>query len=568
MTELTITGNPIRNGFVMDHPHFEVLQNICLQKLILVGDSILGIRFRPFERYALKENCLEELIMSDNIMVDRKAGYLFVFCFFKHLKIIRIPHMIVRKRRNKRFSTDDVSYTVCLPKTLKELDLHSPVRSWNKRKIANITVINDSHLKILNLANITLHKCNGTIHGLGHLEFFDMSGFNCTILSEHLLTHFPKLITLGAQNANLGIGLNSLQNASKFFEKNLDLQHINLIRNNINSLPHGLFDHPFRHPISISFDKNNLQSLSNFPSKPNIFKHISLTQNKFSCLSNDDIGKLNIIRPSSISLRGNPIECSCKTLHFMKWVHHSGIISDLTETECVLQNGTLANLSHFLQILKTYEISCQTEFWVALASSVTSVTILAIILGIVYYRYRFAFEYFFLRIKMKLRHYQPLSDEFEFDGFISYSHKDVTWVTDLYDKLKPKGFELCLHHKDFLAGVPIAECIVKAINSSRKVVFIITKDFLESSWGSYEIEMTRMHAFREGRESMVIVILMDDIKKDKLPKALKEIWYKVVCIVWPSNTEAPYNTEEKFYDKLCITLSDGRMRISGDNTSM
>ncbi|XP_071177932.1 toll-like receptor 2 [Mytilus edulis] len=148
------------------------------------------------------------------------------------------------------------------------------------------------------------------------------------------------------------------------------------------------------------------------------------------------------------------------------------------------------------------------------------------------------------------------------------SHKDVTWVTDLYDKLKPKGFELCLHHKDFLAGVPIAECIVKAINSSRKVVFIITKDFLESSWGSYEIEMTRMHAFREGRESMVKVILMDDIRKDKLPKSLKEIWYKVVCIVWPSDTEAPYNTAEIFYDKLCITLSDGRMRISDDNTPM
>ncbi|XP_071177933.1 toll-like receptor 4 [Mytilus edulis] len=554
----------------MDHPHFAVLQNICLKKLVLVGDSILGIRFRPFERYALEENCLEELIMSDNVMTDRKDDYVFVFCAFKHLKIIRIPHMIIRKRRNKRFtsSVNDASYTVCSPKTLEELDLHSPVKSWNKRRVTNVTVVNGSNLKILNLANITIHDCNGTVHGIENLEFLDMSGFNCTILSEHLLKHVPKLITFNSQDANLGIGLNSLKNASKFFEMNLDLQLIDLIQNNIYSLPDGLFNHNFRHPISIRFDKNSLQSLSSFPTKPYIFKHISLTQNRFSCLSNDDIDKLNIILPSSISLRGNPIECSCKTLHFMKWVHLSGIVSDLGETECVLQNGTLANMSHFLNNLKTYEISCQTKFWVALASSVTSVFILAIILGIVYYRYRFAFEYFFLRIKMKLRNYQPLSDEFEYDAFISYSHKDITWVTNLYDKLKPKGFELCLHHKDFLAGVPIAECIVKAINSSRKVVFIITKDFLESSWGSYEIEMTRMHAFREGRESMVIVILMDDIKKDKLPKSLKDIWYKVVCIVWPSDTEAPYNTEEMFYDKLCITLSDGRMRISDDNTPM
>ncbi|CAC5369413.1 TLR3 [Mytilus coruscus] len=109
---------------------------------------------------------------------------------------------------------------------------------------------------------------------------------------------------------------------------------------------------------------------------------------------------------------------------------------------------------------------------------------------------------------------------------------------------------------------------VEAINSSRKVVFVITEDFLESSWGTYEIEMTRMHTFREGRESMIIVILKDDIQNDKLPKALKEIWYKVVCIVWPSDPEAPYNSEKIFYKKLCTALSDGRTRISDDNTSM
>ncbi|CAC5397028.1 SLIT3 [Mytilus coruscus] len=144
MTELTITGNPMRNGFVMDHPHFEVLQNICLQKLVLVGDSILGIKFRPFERYALKENCLQELIMSNNVMVDRKDDYLFVFCAFKHLKIIRIPHMIVRKRRNKRSrsAVDDLSYTVCLPKTLEQLDLHSPVKNYKCNCCQRVTFKN------------------------------------------------------------------------------------------------------------------------------------------------------------------------------------------------------------------------------------------------------------------------------------------------------------------------------------------------------------------------------------------------------------------------------------------
>ncbi|XP_063448052.1 toll-like receptor 2 [Mytilus trossulus] len=395
-----------------------------------------------------------------------------------------------------------------------------------------------------------------------------MSGFDCRVLSEHLLSNFPKLITLIAQDATLGIGLNTLKNASEFLKTNSDLKHIDLMKNNIKSLPEGLFNHPFRQKLSIIFDRNNFQSLPNFPSKPNTFQLISLKYNRISCLSDDDIAKLNIIKPSSIFLRGNPIECSCNTLKFLKWVQHSGLISDVDEIECVSQNGTLVILSQFFQNLKTYEVSCQSKLWITLASCISAFIILALIFGIIYYRYRFAFEYFFLRIKMKLRHYKPLSEEFIHDAFISYSHKDISWVKTLYDNLHSKGLSLCLYHKDFKVGKPIADCIVEAINSSRKIVFVITEDFLESSWGTYEIEMTRIHAFREGSESMVVVILKDEIKKDKLPKALKEIWYKVVCFVWPSDSEAPYNSEEMFYVKLSKTLSDGRMKISDDNTSM
>ncbi|XP_052073419.1 toll-like receptor 4 [Mytilus californianus] len=568
MTQISITGNPHRNGFVLGHSHFAVLEKICLQKLKLVGDSILGVKFNPFLRYGRKENCLEELNLSDNLLFDSKDSYVFAFCAFKHLKIIRIPHMVVKDNRVKRSTKNDVSFSFCLPKTLEQYDLHCHVKSYNRRRISNITIINGSNLKVLNMANVTFRDCNGTVKGATNLEYFDMSGFNCNVLGVNLLSHFPKLITLIAQDANLGIGLNALQNASEFLKMNLDLQHIDLMNNNLKTLPDGLFCHPFRHKLSIILDRNNLQSLPNFPSKQNKIKLISLKYNRFSCLSEDDMAKLNIIKPSSIFLRGNPIECSCNTLHFLKWVHQSGLISDVDEIECVLQTGTLSILSQFLRNLKKFEISCQTKLWVTLASCITSVTILALIFGIIYYRYRFAFEYFFLRIKMKLRHYQPLLEDFNHDAFISYSHKDISWIKTLYDNLQSKGFSLCLYHKDFKGGMPIAECIVEAINSSRKVVFVITEDFLESSWGTYEIEMTRMHAFREGRESMIIVILKDDIKKDKLPKALKEIWYKVVCIVWPSDPEAPYNSEEIFYKKLCTALSDGRMRINDDNTSM
>ncbi|VDH99515.1 toll-like receptor 2 [Mytilus galloprovincialis] len=566
MTEISIYNNPHRNGFVLGHRHFAVLQEICLQKLNLMADSILGIQFGPFFKYGYTDNCLEEL--NINLMFDSTDSYVFAFCAFKHLKILGIPHVIFKDNRLERSTQNDVSYSFCLPKTLEELDYHSNVKSYSTRRIANLTILNGSNLKALNMANVTVRDCNGTIYGIENLEYLDMSGFDCRVLSEHLLSHFPKLITLIAQDATLGIGLNTLKNASEFLKINADLKHIDLMKNSIKSLPDGLFNHPFRQKLTIILDRNNFQSLPNFPSKPNTFQLISLKYNRISCLSEDDMAKLNIIKPSSIFLRGNPMECSCNTLTFLTWVQHSGLISDVHEIECISQNGTLVILSQFLQNLKTYEISCQSKLWITLASCISAFISLALIFGIVYYRYRFAFEYFFLRIKMKLRHYQPLSEEFIHDAFISYSHKDISWVKTLYDNLQSKGFSLCLYHKDFKVGKPIADCIVEAINSSRKIVFVITEDFLQSSWGTYEIEMTRMHAFREGRESMVVVILKDDIEKDKLPKALKEIWYKVVCIVWPSDPDAPYNSEEIFYEKLCIALSDSRIRMNDDNIQM
>jgi UDP-N-acetylglucosamine 2-epimerase len=65
----------------------------------------------------------------------------------------------------------------------------------------------------------------------------------------------------------------------------------------------------------------------------------------------------------------------------------------------------------------------------------------------------------------------------EFDAYISYSHYDITWVKEFHDNLESMGFILCLDEKIFIVGNPIGENIIQAIDSSRKVIFIITEFF-------------------------------------------------------------------------------------------
>ncbi|VDI80596.1 Hypothetical predicted protein [Mytilus galloprovincialis] len=116
------------------------------------------------------------------------------------------------------------------------------------------------------------------------------------------------------------------------------------------------------------------------------------------------------------------------------------------------------------------------------------------------------------------------------------------------------GLELCQNAKDFIAGNSITENVINAIDSSRKVIFIITRNFLKSTWGSYEMEMTRMHAFQKGREDMVIVVVKDEIKITDMPEILKRMWSKIACIQWPNDDNLPHNTKEIFYEKIKMSL--------------
>ena len=155
---------------------------------------------------------------------------------------------------------------------------------------------------------------------------------------------------------------------------------------------------------------------------------------------------------------------------------------------------------------------------------------------------------------MKMRHYKELNHEYTYDACISYSHTDSEWIKHFHNKVSDMGFELCLDAKDFIAGNGIAENVINAIDSSRKVIFIITHDFLKSEWGSYEMQMTREHAFHKGRKDMVIVVVKDEIKVSDMPAELKSMWFKITCIQWPKCDNLPYNTEEIFYEKMKMSL--------------
>ena len=80
--------------------------------------------------------------------------------------------------------------------------------------------------------------------------------------------------------------------------------------------------------------------------------------------------------------------------------------------------------------------------------------------------------------------------QFEYDVFISYSHRDQDWVREwLLPRLEGAGQTVCVDFRDFEIGVPSLVNMERAVNSSRKTLLILSPNWLGSEWTSFEALM-------------------------------------------------------------------------------
>jgi len=78
----------------------------------------------------------------------------------------------------------------------------------------------------------------------------------------------------------------------------------------------------------------------------------------------------------------------------------------------------------------------------------------------------------------------------DYDVFISYSHKDVTWVKGvLLPRLEGAALKVCIDDRDFPIGEVFTNTIVKAVESSRHILIVMTADYFESNWTQYEVSL-------------------------------------------------------------------------------
>jgi hypothetical protein len=122
----------------------------------------------------------------------------------------------------------------------------------------------------------------------------------------------------------------------------------------------------------------------------------------------------------------------------------------------------------------------------------------------------------------------------------------------MYHALKKLGFQISFPDKDFIPGVGKAEQLIQCIDLSRKVVFVITEDFLESGWNSYAVQMAVTHAFHNHRKRSIIVIIKNNIPIERLPKDLRYIWWCIFSLRWPETENA--QAINSFWKEIAVAL--------------
>lgn len=139
-----------------------------------------------------------------------------------------------------------------------------------------------------------------------------------------------------------------------------------------------------------------------------------------------------------------------------------------------------------------------------------------------------------------------------YDAYVAYSVKDEAWVSQVFAAELQQQFDhpyrLCLHYKDFPVTAYIADTIVEAVESSKRTVLVLSKNFLQSEWCRFEFK-SALHAALRGKRNRLVAVTLGDLPTRDLDPDLR------VCL--RSATVLSAN-DKLFWAKLRCALPEPR----------
>lgn len=144
----------------------------------------------------------------------------------------------------------------------------------------------------------------------------------------------------------------------------------------------------------------------------------------------------------------------------------------------------------------------------------------------------------------------------KYDVFLSYSSKDRLWVqSTLLKFIESKGYRVCFDERDFLLGCNLVETISTAVYESRRVIAVLSPDYLSSGWCmqlEFLLTYTRI-LNKEAPFNSLLPIIYRNCQIPEHVKCIRYLDYTTVTAVRKSNVVEKLLSRLWFYKQPDIT---------------
>ncbi|CAC5361301.1 SIGIRR [Mytilus coruscus] len=111
----------------------------------------------------------------------------------------------------------------------------------------------------------------------------------------------------------------------------------------------------------------------------------------------------------------------------------------------------------------------------------------------------------------------------EYDAYVAYCDGDYNWV---YGPLRlfleeRRNYKLRLSDRDVLAGEHRLFAITNSIQKCRKIILVISKEFVNNDWAYHEATVGVEHFL--GLQARIIVINLENITKTEIPQCVLQM---------------------------------------------
>lgn len=269
-----------------------------------------------------------------------------------------------------------------------------------------------------------------------------------------------------------------------------------------------------------------------------------------------------------IALSDNSWSCDCVYLKkYRMWLkENSGKVFDAPKITCMLDNVTKSVGPKLIDYNSTVCTVYSDQSGTIVESRVMNdylplmlVTVciflisVVIVCGAFYYRRElrvWIYSRCGLRMCYKTTAFEEQQDKDRlFDAYVSYSVKDEAFVNQVLGpglEGSDPGYRLCLHYRDFNVSAYVADTIIEAVESSRRTIIVLSKNFLHNEWCRFEFKSALHEVLKDRRRRLIFVVTGELPQRDLDPD---------IRLYLKTNTVIEWG-DRQFWQKLHFAMPD------------